>query len=74
MITANDKQTQEAVDIVLDTMRSMKKIVDADFAPAAMKKEAANTIANLASALDTRPRFVFGDINSAMEDGAEGAG
>ena len=66
MIQVTDEQRKEVAKIVLNAMHEMERWMLGK--TAAEKCACANAIASLASSLDTRPNFIFGDINSMEED------
>ena len=68
MIQVTDKQKAVAIDIILDAMREMRSVMHYYSQTTPNKCECAKAIAALASSLDTRPNFIFGDINNMKED------
>lgn len=67
MIQIEHEKAEKAVDIVIEAMEEMKEIQGKNALAWEVKIECARAIAALAATIETRPRFVFGDIGGEKE-------
>lgn len=72
MIEIGKNEAAKVYDIVYRTMSLMSAEMRTYGRTIQQKVDCANAIAQLASALDTRPHVMFGDINTTDDGGEEG--